>query len=94
MRFAAGAAPAAATPVAASGSTKVNLTLNVEGVKLGLDGLSVNLTGLRLGIEKLTLIAEVGAHLAVVTHHLPGICLPFIMFSTASPALLHNTSSL
>ena len=53
------------------GNTKVNLTLNVEGVNIGLDNLSVNLSGLRIGIEKLTLIAEVSRHHAAHTTSCP-----------------------
>lgn len=53
--------PAASAPkaAAADGATSINLTLDIEGVHVGLDNLAINLTGLRIGIDKLKLVADV-----------------------------------
>ncbi|KAK9833011.1 hypothetical protein WJX74_004404 [Apatococcus lobatus] len=54
--------PAAAAPAqaaAADGATSINISLDIEGVHVGLDNLAINLTGLRVGIDKLKLVADV-----------------------------------
>ena len=54
--------PTAAEPAkaaAAEGATSINLTLDIEGVHVGLDNLAINLTGLRVSIDKLKLTADV-----------------------------------